>query len=258
MLTARTLSFTTDLRLTIDNALRPTTWLNAPLCVGALVRWRRFILRQKGVKRKTFIILAILVPLALFAFSVMSPDEPDYTLLEKTDDFELREYAPYVVAETRVDGGFEEASGRAFPVLINYIQRGNQGGLNLPMTAPVNQQPGPGDDAVDGASGNWLFQFVMSKEYRRPMLPGPVDKRVTLRQIPARLVAARRYSGDWGEQKYRENEQALLEAMRREGLIATGAPVFARYNAPFVPWFMRRNEVMVEVERPSTPIDGSG
>jgi hypothetical protein len=81
------------------------------------------------------------------------------------------------------------------------------------------------------------------------MLPAPVDQRVTLRRMPARLVAARRYNGGWGEQRYRDNEQVLFEALQRERLTPVGAPVFARYNAPFVPGFLRRNEVLVEVER---------
>jgi hypothetical protein len=94
----------------------------------------------KRVKRKLLIIAAMLVPLALFAVAVMSLDEPDFSLVEQFDDFELREYTPFVVAETQVDGGFEEAGSRAFQVLIDYVQGGNQGGRNLPMTAPVNQQ----------------------------------------------------------------------------------------------------------------------
>jgi hypothetical protein len=233
----------------------------------------------KRVKRKILIIVAMLVPLALFAVAVMSLDEPDFTLVEQFDDFEFREYPPFVVAETQVDGGFEEAGSPAFRVLIDYIQGGNQGGRNLPMTAPVNQQlvtqqqvnqqPVEGGAAADGerigqdvigrvpmtqsgseTTDSWLFQFVMPKEYKLPMLPAPIDGRVTLRRMPARLVAARRYSGGWGEQAYRDNEQVLFEALRSERLTPVGAPVFARYNAPFVPGFLRRNEVLVEVESP--------
>ena len=196
------------------------------------------------MKRKTLFIVALLIPLALFAFAVMSLDEPEYEVIEQSDAFELRAYKPFVVAETRVDGDFDEVGSRAFRSLVSYIQGDNQGGRNLPMTAPVNQQRVGGD-----SDGTWLFQFVMPKEYVLQMLPQPMDEGVTLRQIPARLVAARRYSGGWGEQKYRDNEQALLEALQREGLVPVGTPIFARYNAPFVPWFLRRNEVLVDVER---------
>jgi hypothetical protein len=196
------------------------------------------------LKRKTLFIVAMLIPLALFAVAVMSLDEPEFEVIEQTDAFELRAYKPFVVAETRVDGDFDEVGSRAFRSLVSYIQGDNQGGRNLPMTAPVNQQRVGGDSEV-----TWLFQFVMPKEYVLQMLPQPMDEGVTLRQIPARLVAARRYSGGWGEQKYRDNEQALLEALQREGLVPVGTPIFARYNAPFVPWFLRRNEVLVDVER---------
>ena len=196
------------------------------------------------MKRKTLLIVALLIPLALFAVALMSLDEPEYEVIEQTDAFELRAYKPFLVAETRVDGDFDEASGRAFRSLVSYIQGDNQGGRNLPMTAPVNQQR-----VADGNDDTWLFQFVMPKEYVLQMLPQPMDEGVTLRQIPARLVAARRYSGGWGEQKYRDNEQALLEALQQERLMPVGAPIFARYNAPFVPGFLRRNEVLVDVER---------
>jgi hypothetical protein len=196
------------------------------------------------LKRKTLFIVAMLIPLALFAVAVMSLDEPEYEVIEQTDAFELRQYKPFVVAETRVDGDFDEVGSRAFSSLVSYIQGGNQGGRNLPMTAPVNQQR-----IADDNDDTWLFQFVMPKEYVLQMLPQPMDEAVTLRQIPARLVAARRYSGGWGEQKYRDNEQALLDALRQERLMPVGAPIFARYNAPFVPGFLRRNEVLVDVER---------
>ena len=214
------------------------------------------------MNRKTVLITALLVSLGLFAYSVMSLEEPDYTVVEKTDAFELRQYQPYVVAETVVDGDFEAAGSRAFRILVDYIQRGNQGGRNLPMTAPVNQQPaGDGEPRADllraapaspessPTTGPWLFQFVMPKEYSLSMLPPPLDDRVKLRQEPARLVAARRYSGGWSERKYRDNERALLAALEEAGLTPTGVPIFARYNAPFVPGFLRRNEVLVPVQR---------
>ena len=239
MLTAPARPFTTAHPLTVDNAPRTAPCLNA--------RWfiAKHLPRGEGLKRKTLFIVALLIPVALFAVALMSLDEPEYEVLEQTDAFELRAYKPFVVAETRVDGDFDEVGSRAFSRLVSYIQGENQGGRNLPMTAPVNQQR-----VADGSDGStWLFQFVMPKEYVLQMLPQPIDDGVTLRQIPARLVAARRYSGGWGEQKYRANEQALLEALRQERLLPVGAPIFARYNAPFIPGFLRRNEVLVEVER---------
>lgn len=220
--------------------------------------------------RRKLIIAAVLVPLVLFAVAVMSLEEPEYSVIERTDDLELRRYEPFIVAETRVEGHFSDAGARAFRILVGYIQGENRGGRNLPMTAPVNQQPAHAGERRDGqrietpasmtqradgddreTAGVWLFQFVMPKEYGLAMLPEPLDERVTLRQVPERLVAARRYSGGWSEARYRDHERTLLEALRREDLTPVGEPIFARYNAPFVPWFLRRNEVLVEVEAPA-------
>jgi hypothetical protein len=60
-------------------------------------------------------------------------------------------------------------------------------------------------------------------------------------------MAVRRYSGTWSEDRYRKNEKILFDAIKREGLKAVGVPFFARYNAPFSLWFLRRNEVWIEI-----------
>jgi hypothetical protein len=208
------------------------------------------------MKTKLLIAAAMLIPVVMFALALLSLDEPDYTMVEEHDDFELRRYAPLIVAETEVEASFEDAPGAASPLLVDYVQRGNQGERNLPMLAPVRQQlaaDAPGDATGDvgaGGEGPWLYQFAMPKEYRLSMLPQPNDKRVTLRQMPEQLVAVRRYDGNWSEQRYRDEEAALLDALEASGLVTISNPVFARYNAPFVPGFLRRNEVMVEVREP--------
>jgi hypothetical protein len=90
----------------------------------------------------------------------------------------------------------------------------------------------------------------MPKEYQLSMVPKPRDDEVVVHQVPARTLAVRRYRGNWSEQRYRDNEGALVAAVEAAGLEPIGAPIFARYNAPFVPGFMRRNEVLLEVQQP--------
>jgi hypothetical protein len=194
------------------------------------------------LKRKTLIAIAALIPLVMIAIALLSLPEPDFEVVAEGDGYELRRYQPFTVAQTRVAGDFERASEHAFARLVAYVQGGNRGGRNLPMMAPVNQQP-----VAEGASDEWLVQFVMPKEYPRSYLPAPTDERVSLQTLPGRLVAAHRYGGGWSEARYREHERALLQAVEAAGLRKIGEPVFARYNAPFVPWFLRRNEVLVEV-----------
>jgi hypothetical protein len=195
-------------------------------------------------KLKYWILAGMLLPLVLLALALIRPNGPDYAVLERGDGFELRRYAPLRVAETRVDGAFGDADDAAYPRLLDYIRGRNATGRKVPMLAPVMQQP----TEVDGNDG-WLVQFVMPMEYPLGMLPPPADATVRLRPLPERLVAARRYGGGWGEARWREQARALLQAVGRAGLVPVGEAVFARYNAPFVPGFLRRNEVLVTVER---------
>jgi hypothetical protein len=201
--------------------------------------------------RKALIAIAALIPLVMIAIALVSLPEPDFEVVAEGDGFELRRYPPFVVAEVQVSADFEHASERAFEPLVGYIQGGNRGGRNLPMMAPVNQQPLDEASAsaltATAAQRAWRVQFVMPKEYPLSYLPTPADERVSLQRLPTRLMAARRYRGGWDEARYREQEAALLEALAARGATIIGAPIFARYNAPFVPGFLRRNEVLVEV-----------
>lgn len=194
-------------------------------------------------KLKYWILAGMLLPLALLAVALVSPEGPDYEVLERGDGFDLRRYAPLRVAETTVAGDFAQADDAAYPRLLAYIRGQNATGRKVPMLAPVMQQPA-GADGDDG----WLMQFVMAKEYPLGMLPPPADETVSVRALPERVLAARRFGGGWGEARWREQARALADAVARSGLAVVGEPVFARYNAPFVPGFLRRNEVLLEVE----------
>lgn len=191
----------------------------------------------------------------------MAYEEPRYEVVERREGFELRRYAPQLVAETRVTGEFDEVGSRAFRILAGYISGANRPQARIAMTAPVTQAPESksGEEIAmtapvtqtseteDGAQA-YTFAFVMPSEYTRDTLPEPTDPRVRIREVPARLVAVRRYSGGWSEARYEREEQALLEAIAGAGLVLRGQPEFARYNSPFSLWFLRRNEVWVEVQ----------
>jgi effector-binding domain-containing protein len=185
----------------------------------------------------------------------MGVEEAVYTV-EKTDgDFQVRLYAPQVVAETVVDGTLEEAGNRAFRSLFNYISGANRSQGKIAMTAPVGQQPEGQKIAMTApvgqtaASNRWAVTFIMPANYTMETLPEPTDAKVRLRAIPARRMAAVRYSGAWSQQRYERNLARLRAWMQAQSLAAAGDPVWARYNAPFTPWFLRRNEVLVPVEQ---------
>ncbi len=112
----------------------------------------------------------------------------------------------------------------------------------MSMTAPVTSEA--------SETGQYTYAFVMERKYDQETLPRPRDPRIRIREQDGRVVAVRRYSGRWTEENYRKNETRLFEALSADGRTPSGEPILARYNSPFTPWFMRRNEVIVELEWP--------
>lgn len=180
-------------------------------------------------------------------------EEPAYEVLQKIgNDIEVRQYAPYVVAEVVIEADADEAGNLAFPILAGYIFGKNQGQKEFAMTAPVTQTAAPTrldmtapvtQAAAPGAAGSHVVQFVLPKGVTLESAPQPLDARVKLREVPASRIAAIRYSGFWSESNYNEHLELLRAALKSSDLTPTGEPVFSRYNPPFMPWFLRRNEI---------------
>ena len=169
----------------------------------------------------------------------------------------MRQYAAYTVAEVMVAGPAGEAGNQAFPILAGYIFGKNKGERKFAMTAPVTQAAAPeklemtAPVTQSAAPGGYLVQFVLPKGVTVATAPEPLDARVQLREVPPRQVAVIRYSGFWSESNYNEHLAKLQAALRTADLAWTGEPVYSRYNPPFTPWFMRRNEIWLHlISRP--------
>lgn len=160
--------------------------------------------------------LRIMLLLILLKGTLMAIEEPKYTVIQKNDTFELRQYAPYLVAQTEVTGTHDEMGGKAFRILIKYISGENKERSKIKMTAPVIQEPSKQEgekiamtapviqemDENDPQSAT--FSFVMPQNFTLESLPLPLDKRIVLKEIPAKTVAVREYSGGWGEENTRK------------------------------------------------------
>ena len=197
----------------------------------------------------------LLLLLALSGNAAMAIEEPAYEVLLETKYYEVRRYQPYIVAEVDVDEDFKRAGNTAFRVLAGYIFGDNEPQRKMAMTAPVESSKGvrmnmtaPVTAQAGDGEGPYTYAFVMERKYTMDTLPKPDNPDVRLVQRPERVVAVHRYSGSWSENRYREHEKRLLDALAVDRVETTGSPVFARYNAPFTPWFLRRNEIMVEID----------
>lgn len=192
---------------------------------------------------------------ALFTFTMSShaTQEPSYKVDRTLEDIEVRTYAAYTVAETVVPGPSDQAGNQAFPILAGYIFGKNKGERKLAMTAPVTQTAVPiklemtAPVTQSAAPDGFLVQFVLPGDVSLATAPEPLDARVRLREIPPARVAVIRYSGFWSESNYNQHLEKLKTAARSANLLWSGEPVYSRYNAPYTPWFMRRNEIWLRL-----------
>lgn len=183
----------------------------------------------------------------------MTEQQP-YDVLTRSPGFELRRYPAHLVAEVEVDGSFTDAGNKAFGVLVGFISGRNSASTKVAMTAPVVQQastriamtsPVVQEPGVE--PGRQVVAFVMPAEFSLDTLPTPSDPRITVRRVPTQVAAARTFTGRWTERIYREQLAELRSAVVQAGLETCGPPRFARFDPPWTPWFLRRNEVVLPV-----------
>jgi hypothetical protein len=203
----------------------------------------------------------------------MTEQQP-FELVRSYPHFELRRYPGHVVAEIRVNASFDRAGNAAFRHLFNYISGSNSASQKLAKTAPVIQ--GTGSPGVDGqgsqgkapsrklamtapvlqsgplpgkdAPADFVVAFVLPAGLSAETAPIPTDPEVRIRAVPGSLAAALRFSGSGSETAFARRYDGLQSALTLAGLTAVGPPRFARFDPPFKPWFLRRNEVVQDVQ----------
>ncbi len=181
-----------------------------------------------------------LVFLAALAQHAMAIEQPEYRVVFSAEDLEIREYGETIVARTRVNSSFSKAGNTGFRLLAGYIFGDNADSQKISMTAPVVQAANP--------DGSYWITFFMPSEFSLDELPEPVANEVEITRMPAATYVVRRYKGGWRESLFREHEQELKAWLSAQTeWVGVGEVVWARYNSPMMPSFMRRNEVMIPV-----------
>ncbi|MEW1952249.1 heme-binding protein [Terrabacter sp. NPDC080008] len=176
-----------------------------------------------------------------------------FEVVRSYPEFELRRYAPHVVAEVVVPAPFEDAGNVAFRTLLGYISGQNRSATKVAMTAPVLQQPSERIamsapvEQRETREGEYAVAFVLPSALTLESAPVPTSPDVQLAQHPGVLAAARRYRGGWAREAFERHCAELDRAMRAAGLTPVGEVRWARFDPPFVPGFLRRNEVVQEV-----------
>ncbi|MCC6796032.1 MAG: heme-binding protein [Candidatus Hydrogenedentes bacterium] len=197
--------------------------------------------------------------------SVAAIETPEYTVVEKRDGYEIREYAPHIVAQVTMTGNFEESMNGGFRKLADYIfgnnvakgESGESGSEKIEMTAPVleqevEQKPSAtkASSKDDKADGTRMVSFVMPRKYTAESLPEPKNKEVSIVQVPGKRYAAVQSSGWMNADKAVKRKEELVELLKRDKVETLGQPLLAQYDPPWTPGPMRKNEILIEIKAP--------
>jgi len=200
--------------------------------------------------------LYIFLIAAFAAGHVMATEEAQYSVVLKEDNFEVRAYQAHILAQTLVEGEFDSVGSEAFGRLFKYITGNNTSRQDIEMTAPVTQTS-DGEKikmtspvAQQQLHGKWAVSFMMPASSTLETLPKPKDPSIVLREVPARQMAALRYSGGWSEKNYTHHKSSLDAWIKDKGFKVIGDALWARYDPPFQLWFLRRNEILIPIEKP--------
>ena len=198
--------------------------------------------------------------------SAMAIEEPAFKVTLKADAFEVRQYAPTLIAETWVEGDMDEASNKGFRRIADYIfgnNRAAQSGSSakIAMTAPVTVEPQSEKIAMTAPvtmsaatkdmreAKLWRVHFVMPSQYTLSSIPQPNNPDVKLKEVPGKLMAVHSYTGFNTLAKVQSKTDELLSWLQQKDFKAIGATQLSRYDPPWTLPMFRRNEIMVEVEK---------
>ena len=198
-------------------------------------------------------IIALILIVGVLAGPVMSNvEKPDYKVIQSEQNIEIRQYEPMIIAEVEVEGKREDAIRDGFRLLADYIFGNNTVQQVISMTAPVQQKENqniamtaPVQQQSMGKS--WRMSFVMPSKYRLDSLPVPNNNRVRLKEILTKKFVVIEFSGTNSNENVTKHENQLMNYIEANQINIIGSPKYAFYNAPWTLPFLRRNEVMIEI-----------
>lgn len=186
----------------------------------------------------------------------MSVETPDYKIVSKDKDFEIRDYEGYIMAHVEVTGEYDRALYEGFMALFNYIQGNNTKRSQIPMTAPVTQEYVREPEKISMTApvtaeqvykNDYVVSFIMPRQYDLDTLPVPENKNITFEKVGPFRAAVIRFSGKLREGKAMDKIDDLKKWMDKKGLSPKSNFMMAQYDPPFLPGFLRRNEVIVKI-----------
>lgn len=199
----------------------------------------------------------------------MAIEEPKYKVIHSDGSFEIRQYAPILIAETLVEGDMDEASSKGFRLIADFIFGNNQiadaptgekiamtapvtiapQSAKISMTAPVTVEP-QSDGTTMQSAKQWRVHFVMPSRFTLASIPKPKNNAVTLREVPSKHYVVHQYSGFNTVSRVQSKTQEASEWAIKQNFKLIGTPQLSRYDPPWTLPMFRRNEIMIEISAP--------
>ncbi len=192
---------------------------------------------------------------SLWGYFASRVERADYTLIKKENGYEVRNYAPRILAQTKVTGPYTESMGDGFRIVAGYIFGDNTKKEKIAMTAPVTEQKAVSENiamtapVLVGIEGEErIVSFSMPRSYTIETLPIPNDNRVKIVEVPTQKMAVIVFSGFRTDSKIQKMKDLLKAKLEEDKIQVISTPIYAGYNGPGTPPWMTRHEVMVEIQ----------
>jgi hypothetical protein len=169
----------------------------------------------------------------------MTEQQP-YQVLAQHKGFELRKYPAGMQIETIAKGDFVRAGNVGFGPLVRFISGFNKANKSIAMTAPVIQE------SIEPKTH--MVRFVLPEKLSADQVPESLDPTVKVIEVPEHLAAAKRFSGSWDQDKFDLEGKKLISEVLTSSLETVGTVYFARFDPPWKPGFLKRNEVLIRVK----------
>ena len=187
--------------------------------------------------KKDFLMALFFIPF----LSCTGYEEPDYKVLEKESMIEIREYPSLILAEVRGDGEEKATRDEGFRALFQYITGANEQSQEIKMTAPVFQSQ-LGDN-------QWSMSFVIPKKWEWKKIPQPKNKNILLRKLESQEMAVISFKGRGRDKNFSKHQKILENYLKEKNKnYNEEKAIYAFYNPPWTPWFMKRHEVLFVIE----------
>ena len=214
-----------------------------------------FLMRKNSKRAILVISLLLLASVAACGVNMGQYEEPRYTVERADSSFEIRLYAPSLVAEAVTKGSREKAINEGFRILADYIFGNNTANASVAMTTPVSQtsekiaMTAPVSQSLEGKDGVWRTRFTMPTKYTFETLPTPNDARVQISKTEAKRFAVVRFSWSTNDENLNAHQKMLEEWIVKEKLKPISPASYSFYNPPWTLPFLRRNEVWIEIDK---------